>query len=101
MALAAFVFIAGLILAFLPIKSKTHHAGISMERAAVLIQTYKGPHDRFTTTDGVTLFLWRWNPDTLVDAKKDIAVLIFLITCITIHKTGAKLPGIFAICKKK
>ena len=76
-ALVAIVFIAGLILAFLPTKLKTNHTGISAEQAAVLRQRYKGAHDQFTTTDGETLFLWRWNPDTLVEAKKDIAVLIF------------------------
>ena len=31
----------------------------------------------FTTTDGESLFLRRWNPDTIDQAKKDIAVLIF------------------------
>ena len=31
----------------------------------------------FTTTDGETLFLRRWNPDSIEPAKKDIAVLIF------------------------
>jgi acylglycerol lipase len=76
-ALVAIVFIAGLILAFLPTKSKTNHSGISAERAAMLRESYKGPHDQFTTSDGEMLFLWRWNPDTLVEAKKDIAVLIF------------------------
>src|SRR5690349_2076771 len=76
-ALLAIVVIGGLILAFLPSKSKTNHIGISAERAVALRQSYKGAHDQFTTTDGATLFLWRWNPDTVVDAKKNIAVLIF------------------------
>ncbi len=75
-ALFAVVFIAGLILAFVPTKSKTNHTGISVEQAAVLSQTYKGAHNRFTTSDGERLFLWRWNPDTLV-TKKNFAVLIF------------------------
>jgi acylglycerol lipase len=75
--LVAIVVVAGLILAFLPTKSKTNHTGISAERAALLRQNYKGAHNQFTTTDGETLFLWRWNPDTLAEAKKNIAVLIF------------------------
>ncbi len=77
LALVVIVLITGLTLAFLPTKSKTNHTGISAERAAVLRQGYKGAHDEFTTTDGETLFLWRWNPDTLAAAKKGIAVLIF------------------------
>src|SRR6185295_16029539 len=31
----------------------------------------------FTTSDGETLFLRRWNPDSIEPAKKNIAVLIF------------------------
>jgi acylglycerol lipase len=75
--LFAVILIFGLILAYLPAKSKTNHAGISPEDAAVLRQNFKEPHQQFTTTDGQTLFLRRWNPDTIVPAKKDIAVLIF------------------------
>ena len=69
--------IIGLILAYLPTKSKISNAGISPEEAAVLRQHYKGPHNQFITTDGETLFLRRWNPDSLIPAKRDIAVLIF------------------------
>ena len=75
--LVVIIIIFGLILAFLPTKSKTNHAGITPEEAAVLRKNYAGPHEQFTTTDGVTLFLRRWNPDSLTPAKKDIAVLIF------------------------
>src|SRR5207344_2613099 len=35
-----------------------------------------GPHDQFKTSDSVTLFLRRWDPDP-TKLKKDIAVLIF------------------------
>lgn len=76
-ALITVVFILGLILAYLPTKSKTNHPGISPEEAAVLRQNLKELHHLFTTTDGETLFLRRWNPDTIVPVKKDIAVLIF------------------------
>jgi acylglycerol lipase len=75
--LIVFLFIFGLILAFLPTKSQTHHAGITPEEAAVLRKNFVGPHEQFITTDGVTLFLRRWNPDSLTPIKKGIAVLIF------------------------
>jgi acylglycerol lipase len=71
------VVIFGLIVAYLPTTWKIQNRGITPEEAAVLRQNYTGPHNEFTTTDGVTLFLRRWNPDTIVAAKKDIAVLIF------------------------
>lgn len=76
LSLVAIVVIVGLILAFLPTKSKTNHVGISAEKAAVLRKEFGEKHHHFLTTDGVTLFLRRWNPDSLVPAKKDIAVLI-------------------------
>jgi acylglycerol lipase len=69
--------LTGLVLAFLPTKSKISNKGISPEQVASLREKYSEPHHQFTTTDGETLFLRRWNPDTLVGAKKDIAVLIF------------------------
>jgi alpha-beta hydrolase superfamily lysophospholipase len=89
--LVAVIFIFGLILAFLPTKSKIHHVGISPEEAADLRQNYKEAHDQFTTTDGQTLFLRRWNPDSILQAKKDIAVLIF--TGITAHSGAYNMAG--------
>ncbi|RYU91741.1 alpha/beta hydrolase [Emticicia agri] len=71
------IFVIGLILAFLPSESRTHHVSVTTEEATALREDFKGPHEVFTTTDGEKLFLRRWNPDTLVPAKKDIAVLIF------------------------
>jgi alpha-beta hydrolase superfamily lysophospholipase len=71
------VVIFGLILAYLPTSWKIQNKGITPAEAAVLRQNYSGPHNELTTTDGVTLFLRRWDPDTIVAAKKDIAVLIF------------------------
>ncbi len=71
------IFICGLILAFLPNKSKTNHVGISPEEAADLRHNFKGAHNQFTTTDGQILFLRKWNADTIIPSKKDIAVLIF------------------------
>jgi alpha-beta hydrolase superfamily lysophospholipase len=75
--LIVMVLIVGLILAFLPVKSKTNHVGISPEEAALLRKNFTGPHDEFKTSDGVTLFLRRWDPDSLLPVKKGIAVLIF------------------------
>lgn len=75
--LVAAIVVFGLILAYLPTPSKIKNKGITPAEAANLRQHYTGPHNQFTTTDGVTLFLRRWNPDTIVPAKKDIAILIF------------------------
>ncbi len=91
LSLVAAVFIFGLILAYFPAKSKTHHVGISPEEAADLRQNFKGAHNQFTTTDGKTLFLRRWDPDSIVPAKKDIAVLIF--TGITAHSGAYDMAG--------
>ena len=71
------VCIIGLVLAYWPTQWKIKNKGITPEEAAVLRQQYTGSHNLFTTSDGETLFLRRWNPDSIVPAKKDIAVLIF------------------------
>ena len=71
------IIIFGLILAYLPTPSKINNKGITPVEAATLRQNYAGPHHVFTTADGETLFLRRWNPDSIEPAKKDIAVLIF------------------------
>ncbi|MGZ3751278.1 MAG: alpha/beta hydrolase [Mucilaginibacter sp.] len=71
------IVIFGLVLAYLPTQSRIKNKGITPQEAAVLRQNYTGPHELFKTTDGEILFLRRWDPDTIVPAKKDIAVLIF------------------------
>jgi len=75
--LLAVLLITGLILAFLPTEWKINNKGITPEEASLLRQNYAGPHNQFTTTDGETLFLRRWNPDSIEPSKKNIAVLIF------------------------
>ena len=75
--LLAVLLITGLILAFLPTEWKINNKGITPEEASLLRQNFAGPHDQFTTTDGETLFLRRWNPDSIEPSKKNIAVLIF------------------------
>jgi acylglycerol lipase len=77
LALVAAVFVFGLILSFMPSPLKVHHQGISPEKAAELRATYFGPHQTFTTSDGETLFLRRWDPDSMEAGKKDLAILIF------------------------
>jgi alpha-beta hydrolase superfamily lysophospholipase len=75
--LVAGIFIFGLVLAYWPTQWKIQNKGITPEEAAVLRQQFTGPHNLLTTSDGETLFLRRWDPDSIVPAKKDIAVLIF------------------------
>jgi acylglycerol lipase len=75
--IAAVVFICGAILAFWPTGWRIKNKGITPEEAALLRQNFSGPHNLLTTSDGETLFLRRWDPDSIVPAKRDIAVLIF------------------------
>lgn len=69
------IVVIGLVLAYLPTESRIKNKGITQGQAAVLRQNYTGPHNLMKTSDGETLFLRRWDPDTPV--KKGIAVLIF------------------------
>ncbi|WP_157634661.1 alpha/beta hydrolase [Spirosoma panaciterrae] len=85
------VSLLGLILAFLPTPPKTNHVDVSPEEAAQLRQHFTGPHNQFTTSDGVTLFLRRWNPDSIDPSKKGIAVLIF--HGITAHSGAYAMAG--------
>jgi acylglycerol lipase len=75
--LVAAIAIIGMVLAYLPSESRIRNKGITPGEAALLRQKYTGPNNQFTTADGKTLFLRRWNPDSLEPAKKDIAVLIY------------------------
>lgn len=77
LALMAVVVVTGLVLSFLPSPLKVHHRGISPAEAPKLRANFSGPHQMFTTSDGETLFLRRWNPDTLEASKQDMAILIF------------------------
>ena len=67
----------GVILAYLPFESIVKQKNISQEEAASLRENLKIPYETFETEDGETLFLRRWNPDTVNLSKKDKAVLIF------------------------
>ncbi len=85
------IFIVGWVLAFLPTQPKSNHVGISPDEATLMRQKFTEAHHTFTTTDGETLFLRRWNPDTIEPAKKDIAVLIF--HGITAHSGAYNMAG--------
>lgn len=67
----------GLVLAFWPVEWKIKNKGITPAQAAELRQHYAGPHAVFLASDGDTLFMRRWDPDSVEPAKKDIAVLLF------------------------
>jgi acylglycerol lipase len=75
--LVGVVCLAGLTLAYWPVEWKIKNKGITPEEAAALREKYTGPHELLTTSDGQTLFLRRWDPDSIEPAKRDIAVLIF------------------------
>lgn len=64
------------LLVYYPVHSQTQHVGISKERAAVIRDTFKGPHHLIQTTDGETLFLRRWNTDSVHANKRKVAILI-------------------------
>src|SRR6478736_7415365 len=77
LALVAFLIIVGLALAFWPDEWRIKNKGITPEQAATLRKDYSGAHNTFTTSDGETLFLRRWDPDSMESSKKNIAVLLF------------------------
>jgi hypothetical protein len=64
-ALVTAVVVFGLVLSFLPSPLKVHHQGVSPEEAAELRAIYPGPHQIFTTGGRETLFIRRWDPDTV------------------------------------
>lgn len=78
-------------LAFFPVESKTGHGSISEERANVLRAEFTEPHHLITTSDGETLFLRRWNPDSIQPEKSGVAVLI--LHGITAHSGAYDMAG--------
>ena len=77
LALLGLIFLFGLVLAFWPATHRVTNEGITRQEAATLRQQYESPHQLFTASDGETLFLRVWNPDSIEPRKRDIAVLIF------------------------
>lgn len=67
------------------------HVGISEERATVLRDNYKEPHHLIQTSDGETLFLRRWNPDSVFSEKSEVAILI--LHGITAHSGAYDMAG--------
>jgi alpha-beta hydrolase superfamily lysophospholipase len=90
--LLVFVLIAGLILAYLPMKPKSSHQGITKTEVAKLRTEFTGPHHLIKTSDGATLFLRQWNPDSIDPAKKDFAILIF--HGVTAHSGPYNMAGV-------
>jgi acylglycerol lipase len=78
-------------LVYYPVQSQAQHVGITEERASVLRDEFKDPHHLIKTTDGQTLFLRRWNPDSAVSDKKEIAILI--LHGITAHSGAYDMAG--------
>ena len=91
-ALVAAIVVFGLVLSLLPSPLKVHHQGISPEKAAELRSAYTDPHHVFTTSDGLALFLRRWDPDTLEAGKKDMAILFF--HGLTAHSGAYEMAGL-------
>lgn len=87
-----FILVSGLVIAFLPSKSKPRHKGITAEEAANLRQKYNGTHETFRTSDGLTLFIRRWDPDSTTSVKKDIAVLLY--HGVTAHSGAYDMAGV-------
>ena len=56
----------GVALAFWPVEWKIKNKGITPVEAAVIRRSYKGPHEVFAASDGDSLFLRRWDPDSIV-----------------------------------
>lgn len=90
--IVAFIILAGVVLSYWPSPYKSHHQGLTPEEASKLRQNFSGPHHLITTSDGETLFLRRWNPDTVATGKEDIAVLLF--HGITAHSGAYEMAGI-------
>lgn len=83
--------VGALALAFFPVKSKTNHVAITEERAEILRTEFADPHHLITTTDGGTLFLRRWSPDSIQAEKSKVAVLI--LHGITAHSGAYDMAG--------
>lgn len=90
-AIATILLASGLILAFVPVDSKTNHKGISQEEAAHMRRDFKGAYHEMLTSDGETLFLRRWDPIEIDPSKSDVAVLIF--HGITAHSGAYDMAG--------
>ncbi|MEZ4850316.1 MAG: alpha/beta fold hydrolase [Bacteroidia bacterium] len=91
LSIVAAIFILGLIIAFLPAGSTRTPVGISPEEAAAKRQNFTQPHHLITTSDGETLFLRQWNPDSIEPAKQNIAVLI--LHGVTAHSGAYQTAG--------
>src|SRR5690554_5144958 len=80
-----------LVLVYYPAQSQAQHVGIPEDRAAVLRNEYKDLHHLIRTSDGETLFLRRWNPDSALLDKREVAILI--LHGITAHSGAYDMAG--------
>ena len=75
--LLALIILSFWILAYIPMSYKLEKSSITPEKAVELRAALTQPYHTFESSDGETLFLRRWNPDSLATDKEDIALLIF------------------------
>ncbi|HPF51724.1 MAG TPA: alpha/beta fold hydrolase [Draconibacterium sp.] len=90
--IVAFLVLAGVVLSFWPSPYKNHHKGLTPEEATELRQNYSGSHELMTTSDGETLFIRCWNPDSVAAGKEDVAVLLY--HGITAHSGAYEMAGV-------
>ena len=89
---SGFIVLSGVVLSFLPSPNKKHHKGLTMEEATRQRLEYSGEHNIFTTSDEETLFIRRWNPDTVATGKEDIAILLY--HGVTAHSGAYEMAGV-------
>lgn len=79
------------VLAFLPVIPLKSHPNIDPDRAAQLRAEQINENLSFVNSDGQTLFVRKWLPDSLIDEKKNTAILIF--HGVTAHSGPYKMAG--------
>jgi alpha-beta hydrolase superfamily lysophospholipase len=89
---SGFIVLSGVVLSFLPSPNKKHHNGLTIEEATRQRLEYSGEHNIFTTSDEETLFIRRWNPDTVAAGKEDIAILLY--HGVTAHSGAYEMAGV-------
>ncbi len=66
-----------LVLAYVPLGSSKTHPNLDPKQAASLRAEIRNRNQEFVTSDGLTLFMRQWRPDSTVAGKEKTAVLIF------------------------
>lgn len=73
----AFLLVLVIVLAYLPQHSGKTHPNMAPEEVAARRAELAAQHLQFTTSDGVSLFVRQWRPDSLESGKDQTAILIF------------------------